>query len=243
MSQDRRDDKQRPSQALPDPEGDTTMELSIRDVRNIQTRDHKQDQRRPAADHTQSQPARAERLTVREPLRTQSQPARSLNPYDDDDDEDTASTSVVIPDARLLAAAAGKPAHDPTTEVRLDAALLASIRRTEEIHDNETSTFSIPKDLLRLATQGTESSVRTMPLPAPTAQQRGPVTIELPEGALEPLTMNDEDERQTRPVGRAPLEVIATIDAQGRLIVPVPALDAAGLRPGQRLKIIAYVIE
>jgi hypothetical protein len=239
MSQDRRDDKQRPNQALPDPEGDTTMELSIRDVLNIQTRDHKQDQRRPAADNTQSQPARDERLTVREPLRTQSQPARSLNPYDDDDDEDTASTSVVIPDARLLAAAAGKPAHDPTTEVRLDAALLASIRRTEEIHDNETSTFSIPKDLLHLATQGTESAMRTMPMPS----VRGPVTIELPEGALEPLTMNDEDERQTRPVGRAPLEVIATIDAQGRLIVPVPALDAAGLRPGQRLKIIAYVIE
>lgn len=223
MSQDRRDDKQRPAPSLPEPEGDATMELSIRDVLNIQTRDHNALAQRPPSGVTQSVPARRH------------QPA-----FDDDEDDDSASTSVVIPDQRLLDAAAGRSISEPTTEVRLDAALLASIRRTEEIHDhdNETSTFSIPSDLLKMASQHTPSATRTVPLPAV-----GPVTIDLPSGAIEPITMHDEDDTQTRPVGRAPIEAIATVDPQGRLVLPAPVLAVAGLRPGQRVKIVAYIIE
>jgi hypothetical protein len=236
MSQDRRDDKQRRNLTSDEGEGDTTMELSIRDVLNIQSHDHKLD-RGLAEDSGVISKANPLPRTISMPAQRQP-PA----PYDDDDDDDTQSTSVVIPDARLLAAAAGKPTNDPTTEVRLDDALLASIRRTEEIqvHDNETSTFSIPKDLLRMASQGAANESRTIPM----STIRGPSTIELPDDAISPLTLHDEeDERVTRPAGRAPLEAIATIDPQGRLLVPIATLEAAGLRPGQRLKIVAYVIE
>jgi hypothetical protein len=227
------------------------MELSIRDVLNIQTHDH--NAQRPPSGVMQSVPAQqaaAGRMTseARQPegeLRSQSSgksvthsvPARRHQPSFDD--EDTASTSVLIPDQRLLDAAAGRASAEPTTEVRLDAALLTSIRRTEEIHDHETSTFSIPSDLLKLASQNTPSASRTVPLPAVT----GPVTINLPSGAIEPITMRDEDDTQTRPVGHAPIEAIATVDAHGRLVLPAPVLAVSGLRPGQRVKIVAYIIK
>jgi hypothetical protein len=253
------------------------MELSIRDVLNIQTHDH--NAQRPPSGVMQSVPAQqaaagrmtsearqpegelrsqstsgaaAGRMTseARQPegeLRSQSSgksvthsvPARRHQPSFDD--EDAASTSVLIPDQRLLDAAAGRASAEPTTEVRLDAALLTSIRRTEEIHDHdhETSTFSIPSDLLKLASQNTPSASRTIPLPAVT----GPVTINLPSGAIEPITMRDEDDTQTRPVGHAPIEAIATVDAHGRLVLPAPVLAVSGLRPGQRVKIVAYIIK
>jgi hypothetical protein len=241
MSDDKYD-KNQPS-SFAESESEATMELSIHDVLNIQKRDNKQ----PAPSVEPQSVRTTESLPAQR--RTESIPAQRRDSRPHTDDEST--TRALRPEELLRAAAALQQAEEgATTEVRLDPSLLAAIRRTEEIspnaHESQTSIYQVPSDLLKRA-----ASLLDEPS-SPVNVSR--LTEELPSVQVEPLsgpfdpldamqTLHERDEESTRPVGRPPIEAIATIDPQGRLVIPLATLQQAKLKPGQKLKILAYIID